>query len=196
MWASFFLAALKIDVTMDTIVQFFGPISMAIGGLNMDIRMYEFARLRHRVTNLTAKINEKVCLSKLMATKTQIRDWNYLYLILIWITLIILVIAGSFSFSMTIFSVVTGEHYAPMWLPFARPSFGLYWWLELMFQQTIFLFVGAGYTGMETLFLDCVLQLSFIYHVNNERLLYLSGRDPECASKLVNICRELVDLKT
>lgn len=195
LWFCVYVAAYKTDINVDSIVQISGSISVAIGAKNVFVRLYHFNIFRDRLTTFTRSINEKVRQVKLTANQEQIRIWNNYYLIMVWSPWILSLLIAVFSLGLVAYSIVTHHHFLVMWLPFERPSFGLLWWLELAFQEAIIYCTVTYFAGMEAITIDCLLQLAFMYRVNNDRLVQLSAKDPQCESKLVAICRDLVDLK-
>lgn len=182
------------DINLDSMARICGSISISFGGLILWYRVYDHGMKRDLITNLTRAINVKVLYAKKSLDQEEIRDWNFKYVLMFWAVIFFNVSLSSYYLSLIVWSIYYGEHYLGMALPFNRPSYGLAWTLELVFQETVVLFAVSSYTFCESIFVDCILQLAFLYSLECKKLRELDAKDPLCEDKIVGTFKEFLEL--
>lgn len=195
LWTSLITKSLQQDINLDSIARICETLSISFGGLINWYRVFDHGRQRQLMTKVVATINEKVLSAKRSLDQEEIRNWNLQYVLLFWSIGLFYISLSGYFLSLIFWSFYHGEHYYKMALPFERPSYGLLWTLELIVQETVLVFAVCSYTFCEGIVVDCILQLTFLYNIECQKLRNVQANDPQCEKSIVAVFKELLELK-
>lgn len=194
-WTLVIIEVARLDINRDNFTQVLGTVSVWFGGTVTSMRIVENYRHRDVMSFILTEINAKVKRSRLVASQERNNESNKLFLFLSWASILGTFIIVGFAFTVTAGSVVTGEKYFSLALPFERPYLSLSWWVEVLVIQFVTMYCGIFFSLMEGILIDAALQLTFLFKVKYDNILNLQPSDPDANQKFGAVVSELVELK-
>lgn len=170
-----------------------GNLSLTVGSTVTSTRMLQNWRKRHILTSILKEVNEKVQKSRSIATWEQNKKSNDLHLMLCNLTIIELALTISYSASLGITTLITGEFYYPMAVPWKGESYSFSWWFEFVFIQIHLIYFSLYYPLMEATVVDPILQISYLFGVQYDKLANYRGT--EWDKNFNEVAKELHNLK-
>lgn len=169
--------------------------SMVLGGCCSVVRCVEGFRKRERVTRLVENIDKKVKVARTSADRENLGKSLYLYICLAWA-----IIMANFSLAIMvvmilIYTIYSGEFEFEVNLGYEVNTFGPTWWVEVAINQLVMVYCSLLYTIYEGIFMDILLNLTFLHRVQYDRLKTCSGSETEVNRTLVSVYCELKELK-
>lgn len=182
------------ELTIDNIPQICGGVSLAIGATVSIAKIIEMWRQRRLLTLVLERVNNKVNESRFVAKRDRNQRSNELHLSITYLTIIQLTLTLAFSLFMTLYSLITGEFYFTMALPWQRISYSFSWWCEFFYIEIHLLFYSLFFPLIEGILIDTALQIPHLFRVQHDTLLSLSANDPNCDKKIIAVASELLVL--
>lgn len=177
------------------LIQFCGSISIALGGLMSSFRLIDNFFTRSKLSALTRELNVRVRKVKLVMEargSPLLKEWNQQYVILLILIVVSEVLLVSLVIMILLYAIFTGSTFLQLSLPFERASYSALWWGELIYQLAVIVFCAYFFPLTETISIDSVLQLTFLYRACYEDVQRLSGSGKGVPEKrLTEICCEL-----
>lgn len=182
-------------ITMDNFVPAISVLSICIGVPTFGVRFVDNWRNREKITTLLRTINGRVQESRKVASDQLQGELLGQYKLAIVAILTAIFLGVFFVVSMVILYLITGNLYFVLIPPEVFSGIGIGYWLQMVCSSVVVMYCMTFYALFDGMWLDCVLQLTFLYRVQYERLTNLSGCDSSVKSQLIAVFKELEALK-
>lgn len=169
--------------------------SMVLGGCCSIVRCVEGFRKRERLTRLVEHVNKKVKVARAFADKESLENNFFLYICVAWSVIVANIAIITMSFMILIYTIYTGDFEFQVNLGYEVSTFDPTWWAEVAINQIVMVYCSILYTIYEGIFMDILLNLSFLHRVQYNRLKNCDGSETEVNRTLVSIYCELQELK-
>lgn len=183
------------EISMDNFVEICRSISLVCGGSITSMKIVENYRHRQRITLLIDTINKRVKLARLVASPRRIQESNNLFLFVAWCVFGCFCNAVVFCLSIMAYCVYTGNQYLDIYLPVEVASYSWIWWGQAVYFLWLSIQSFLIVSFMDAMLIDLALQLAFLFRVEYDRLLTLSGTAEVHERTFVEVARVLVELK-
>lgn len=150
-------------------------------------------RTRAKLSDLTGRLNDKVQEVKATGTTTRrlLKGWNQNYLLMLMLMVISLAVSIPMLTLWVVYMLVTGCPIVAMSFPKDHPDYSLASYGLVAYQGVILMYSPFYYTLCETVLLDCILQLTFLYRVTFERMSQISSRAANAEAEMKRCFGEL-----
>lgn len=147
---------------------------------------------REIISNL--RDHQQVQVARRVATEERLKENLKLHIYMAWATITGILLLTAMYIMRLIYTIRTADYEFKMALPFEVVPYSLSWWIEIAVNQVVLWFCAFLYTIFEGLFLDSLIQLTFLHRVQYDRLRSLSTSDAAVKRTLISIYRELEEL--
>lgn len=184
------------EMILDNAVEICKTISVVLGACMTITKFTTGWTKREKLSNLILEVDRRVRLSRSNVSEELHKFSIQQYLFFAKVVVAVMALPACMSASIFMYTLVTGEQYYKLALPFDRPPYSPAWWIEAIICQIAISLCNIIYSISDCMWIELILQLAYLYKVEYEQLDRI-GKFGDKADNIIlcSLCENLKALK-